>query len=328
MALKTPEEAQEARSCCRVIRPAGRQPGRRPDVPRLGERDARRVRPCRLPHVGFGARRRRVELIASAPVRTSSRLRKAITWASFLLRAAAGILAPGSPKRILLVTNPPLSPLIGLLAHAMRGSRYVLLFYDVYPRALTAFTPASPRSPIVRLWHLMNRVAVSRAQAVVTISDDLAREVARYLVPGRGPRRVDIVPTWVDTARVRPVAKGVNAFAVRHGQVDRLTVLYAGNLGAVHDLSVLPDLAESQRENPRVQFLVVGDGTGRAALQAEVSRRGLPNVAWLPPQPEGTCRCSSQRATSRSSRSRAAPRACRCPARRTTRWRPAARSSG
>lgn len=227
-----------------------------------------------------------VALHRSAPLRPSSRLRKARAWSSFLARAGSGLLLPGSPKRILLVTNPPLSPLLGLLAGALRGARYVLLFYDVYPRALTALTGASPRSPVVRLWHALNRAAVIRAEAVVTISDDLAREVGRYLRSDRGPRRVDVLPTWVDTRRVRPVPKRENAFAVRHRQADRLTVLYAGNLGAVHDLSLLPDLADSFRDEPGVHFLVVGDGAGRPALQAEIARRGLPNVTWLPPQSE------------------------------------------
>jgi glycosyltransferase involved in cell wall biosynthesis len=222
----------------------------------------------------------------SAPLRPSSRLRKIWAWSSFLGRSAASLLFPGSSKRILLVTNPPLSPLLGLLAAALRGSRYVLLFYDVYPRALTGLTSLSTRSPVVRLWHAMNGAAVVRAEAVVTISDDLAREVGRYLRPDRGPRRVDVVPTWVDTSRMRPVPKKENAFASRHGQADGLTVLYAGNLGAVHDLSLLPDLAESLRDAPGVHFLVVGDGAGRPALQAEVARRALPNVSWLPFQPE------------------------------------------
>jgi glycosyltransferase involved in cell wall biosynthesis len=220
------------------------------------------------------------------PLGPTSRTRKARTWLSFLVRAGAGLLAPWSPKRVLLVTNPPLAPALGLLARALRGTRYVLLFYDVYPRALTALTSTSPRSPVVRLWHAMNRAAVGRAEAVLTISDDLAREVGRYLRPDRGPRRVDVLPTWVNTSRVRPVPKEENAFAKRHGQTGRLTILYAGNLGAVHDLSLLPDLAESCRDVPGIHFLVVGDGTGRLTLLAELARRDLLNVTWLPPQTE------------------------------------------
>jgi glycosyltransferase involved in cell wall biosynthesis len=132
----------------------------------------------------------------------------------------------------------------------------------------------------------MNRAAVARAEAVVTISDDLSRELTGYLIPGRGPRRINVLPTWVNTRCVHPVVKSENAFAVRHHQAARLTILYAGNLGAVHDLSLLPDLADSLRDRPGVHFLVVGDGVSRLPLQAEVARRGLPNVSWLPPQPE------------------------------------------
>jgi colanic acid biosynthesis glycosyl transferase WcaI len=227
-----------------------------------------------------------VTLHLSAPLPTTFRLRKIWAWVSFLARAGARLLAPGSPRKVLLVTNPPLSPLLGLLAGTLRGSRYVLLFYDVYPRALTGLTGASPRSPVVRVWHAMNRAAVARAEAVVTISDDLAREVGRYLRPERGPRSVEVLPTWVDTRRVRPCPKEENEFAKKHLQVGRLTILYAGNLGAVHDLSLLPDLADSLRDQSGVHFLVVGDGGGRSALQAEVARRELSNVTWLPLQPE------------------------------------------
>lgn len=222
----------------------------------------------------------------SAPLRPSSRTRKAWSWLWFLIRAGAGLLAPGSPKRLLLVTNPPVSPALGLLARALRRTRYVLLFYDVYPRALTALTSMSPRSPVVRIWHALNRAAVARAEAVVTISDGLASEVGRYLRPDRGPGRVVVLPTWVNTRRVHPVRKEENAFATSHGQAGRLTVLYAGNLGAVHDLSLLPDLAESVRDIPGIHFLVVADGAGRQALQARFARRALSNVTWLPPQPE------------------------------------------
>jgi glycosyltransferase involved in cell wall biosynthesis len=80
--------------------------------------------------------------------------------------------------------------------------------------------------------------------------------------------------------------KEENSFAKAHGQAGVLTILYAGNLGAAHDLSLLPDLAASLRDVAGVRFLVVGDGAGRRALQAEVARRGLANVSWLPPRPE------------------------------------------
>jgi colanic acid biosynthesis glycosyl transferase WcaI len=122
---------------------------------------------------------------------------------------------------------------------------------------------------------------VRQADRVITISPDLARTLAQY-----GPQSVDIVPTWVDTDRIKPLPKDQNPFARRHGLLDKFTVLYSGNLGAVHDLTLLPDIADRLRHQPAIQFVVIGDGLGRRRLQAECEQRGLSNVLFLAFQEE------------------------------------------
>jgi len=190
-------------------------------------------------------------------------------------------LAEHGRPLLFIVSNPPLSPLIGLIAKKVRSQPYVLLFYDQWPEALVRFGGVSERSVLVRLWRWVNRAAVRHADRVVTISPALARTLQQY-----ERQRVEIVPTWVDTDRIKPLCKDQNPFAHQHGLIDKFTVMYSGNLGAVHDLTMLPAIAERLREETGIRFVVIGDGIGRRRLQADCERRHLSNVMFLPLQDE------------------------------------------
>lgn len=214
--------------------------------------------------------------------RNSSAVARLWGWFAFLLLGGLrALIAPGRPV-LFIVTNPPLSPLIGYALKKVKNQRYVLLFYDLYPEAMERLAGLSPQSVVARLWRRMNRAAVRHADRVITISPGLARTVAQY-VP---LEQVCIIPTWVDTDVIKPLPKAQNDFAVRHGQTDKLTVLYSGNLGRVHDLTLLPLLADRLRAEPDVHFLVIGEGPGRAPLEAACARLQLNNVTFLPLQPE------------------------------------------
>ena len=207
------------------------------------------------------------------------------SWFAYL--GITGLWGLTEDKRALLfiVTDPPLAPLIGVVAHWLRRQRYVLLFFDLYPEAIERFGGGLPR-PAAALWRWMNRTAMRSAAAVVTISPQLALTLAQYGPPGAGQPRVTIIPTWVDTDFIRPIDKAKNRFAEKYDQLDKLTVLYAGNMGNVHDLTMIPELAQRLSATPQVQFLLVGDGAKREWLQEECERRGVSNVTFVPFQPE------------------------------------------
>jgi glycosyltransferase involved in cell wall biosynthesis len=223
-----------------------------------------------------------VHEIALPRNRNSSMLARLWSWFTFLLIGGLrALIEPGRPV-LFIVTNPPLAPLIGYVLKKVKRQRYVLLFYDLYPEAMERFAGLSPQSVVARAWRAMNRAAIRHADRVITISPHLAQTVAQYLPLNQ----VRIIPTWVDTDVIRPLPKAQNEFAARHAQSDKLTVLYSGNLGRVHDLALLPALAERLRAVPEVHFLIIGEGPGRAPLEAECARLRLSNVTFLPLQPE------------------------------------------
>lgn len=123
------------------------------------------------------------------------------------------------------------------------------------------------------------------------VSGISARMVDRALAKGIPQNRVVLFPNWVDVDAIYPMdaAASRNNIIRRElaaqvpGIESKIVLLYSGNMGAKQGLEVLAPLAESFRDDPRVHFLLCGDGAFRTRLEAQVA--GLPNVSLLPLQP-------------------------------------------
>ena len=116
---------------------------------------------------------------------------------------------------------------------------------------------------------------------VSTIS---AKMVERIVANGVARGEVLLFPNWGDTEAVKPAEPGAeNPFRKRHNLQDKIVFLYSGNLGVKQGLEILDPLSASFEDDPRVHFLICGDGAFRAPLKNLIGKRK--NVTMLPLQP-------------------------------------------
>jgi colanic acid biosynthesis glycosyl transferase WcaI len=62
-------------------------------------------------------------------------------------------------------------------------------------------------------------------------------------------------------------------------------VMHAGNIGLSQNLDIVLDAAERLAPHDGIRFVLVGDGSKRAALEARARERQLTNVTFMPYQP-------------------------------------------
>lgn len=216
-----------------------------------------------------------------------SKFRRASSWLRFLIGATrVGVRAPHGTF-VFAATNPPFLLHLAWFLRLLRGHRYALLIWDLYPDHVVKIGWLGDRNPIIRAWRALNRSAFRDAEVVITLSDGMAQEIRRQLRPS-DQCRIEVIPNWADVDVIRPISKDANPFAQAHGQIDKLTVMYSGNLGATHGTGVIAEVADACRDDHRIAFLVVGEGLGRRTLGEEVRRRGLSNVTFADYQPWGT----------------------------------------
>ena len=197
-----------------------------------------------------------------------------VTW--FLFCARRG-------SRVLLVTNPPFLPLIGVFIGMLRRHRVKVMLQDIYPDGLVAVSAIKADGLVDRLWVSANRWAFRRSQEVWVLGRDMADLVqTRY---GVAVSRVRVVPHWSPIEFLRRSSPQNSRLWEAQALGGKFVVQYSGNMGLWHDLVSIVGAAALLRDDPRIVFLLIGAGRARASAEAEAERLGLQNVRWLPYQP-------------------------------------------
>lgn len=178
---------------------------------------------------------------------------------------------------VVIMTDPPL---LGALAAPLldwRDARIIHWVQDIYPEVAVALTGQRWLN-ILRPWR---NHAWRRADACVTIGHDMAGVLSRT---GMGASRLTIIPNWAPRGLTEASPQAVEFTKRAWGVADKFVVLYSGNLGRVHDLEPVLDVAAELRAVPEIAFVFVGSGAQQRILQAAASERHLTNVTFRPPE--------------------------------------------
>lgn len=131
-----------------------------------------------------------------------------------------------------------------------------------------------------RLAVSMERQLMRRFDVVSTIS---RRMLERLHAKGVDPEQTCLLPNWVDTHEIKPLA-GPSPMRAELGiGAGTRVALFAGTLGPKQGLAMIAEAAERLRTHPDLLFVVCGQGV--MWPQMEEAARRLPNLRLLPLQP-------------------------------------------
>lgn len=186
---------------------------------------------------------------------------------------------------LLIVTNPPILPLVGWVLKKLRGQRYVILVNDIYPDIAVRLGYLRPDGWAARLWTRLNRWIYQNADRIVALERRMAERIAATVGETAVHPRIEVIHNWPYPDSLLPVPKEDNWFSRQHGLDGKLIVAYAGNMGMYHDLETLLGAARQLADREEILFLFIGDGGKRQKVADLVRQWGLPNVRMLPYQP-------------------------------------------
>jgi colanic acid biosynthesis glycosyl transferase WcaI len=202
-------------------------------------------------------------------------------YATYLMSCMAGAIRATRPDVVLTMTDPPVVAVAAAVASTVHKVPFVYVNQDVFPEVGVAL--GRIRQPtLVRSLTALNRSLRRRAASVVAIGRDMER---RLVALGCDPAKIEVIPNWTDGSLVRPL-EGPSRLRGRCGWDDRFVVMHSGNVGLSQDLDTLIAAADLLSAEPDVVFAIVGEGASKAAVMADVARRGLGNVEFLPYQPK------------------------------------------
>ncbi len=153
---------------------------------------------------------------------------------------------------------------------------YVYTLQDVFPDSLVTTGLTKKGSILWKIGRKIENYTYRSADKIIVISESMKQNILEKGVP---EDKIVVIPNWIDTDEVRPVAKEENKLYEEFGiSREKFTVLYAGNFGAAQGADVVLKAAEQLKEHGDIQFVIFGGGAGYAAAQKTVEDKGLTNV--------------------------------------------------
>lgn len=140
-----------------------------------------------------------------------------------------------------------------------------------------AFELGLLKQPLLRRFATWaERTLLRRFDTVSTIS---GRMLSLLGTKGVAARKTMFLPNWVDVSSIRPTDDAVALRTTLCIAESQVVCLYSGTLNRKSGVEVLVDAARLLRDDPRIMFVICGNGEMRASLEAQA--QGLDNVRFL-----------------------------------------------
>ncbi len=204
-------------------------------------------------------------------------LARVLHLASFAISSLPVVLrlVDWQPRVVFVVAPGLLCAPAAWLAARLSGAKAWLHIQDFEIDA--AFELGLLKQPLLRrcaLW--VERRLMRRFDAVSTIS---GRMLSLLAAKGVAASKRMSLPNWIDVASIRPTDDAAalrGSLGIAESQV---VCLYAGTLNRKSGVEVLVEAARRLRADPRIMFVICGNGEMRASLEA--SAAGLDNLRFL-----------------------------------------------
>lgn len=209
-------------------------------------------------------------------------VRRILSWLDFewrLLRLSKAQLP--APDVVVVSSLSLLTILNGFLLRRRYKCRLVLEIRDIWPLTITEEGGFSTRNPLVLALGFVEKVGYRHADAIVGTMPNLGEHVTHVL--GQ-PRATHCIPMGVDELALSATQELPADYVEQYIPKHKFVVAHAGTIGITNALDTMLDCAKIMASDPRVHFLVVGEGPLRTQYQTKYG--DLPNVTFAPRVPK------------------------------------------
>jgi colanic acid biosynthesis glycosyl transferase WcaI len=206
-----------------------------------------------------------------------------LNYGSFFASSAITGLFTSKPD-VLIATSPQLLvALSGWWLAFVKRVPFVFEVRDLWPESLAAVGLGKGNSLMIRVLGRIAGFLYGRATCVVVVTAAFKTFlIANWNVPAE---KIFVVENGVETDLFAPL-RDRDVKRKELGAQDKFLVCYAGTMGLAHGLETLIEAASAlQSEDPRVQFVLVGEGADKERIARLASQRGLTNLRFVGQQP-------------------------------------------
>lgn len=210
-------------------------------------------------------------------------LRRTINYLSYAVSSTLAMVWLKRPDVIVSTTPQFFCGLTGLIVQALRRTPWVLEIRDLWPASIVT-VGALRKGIVVRLLQRLEVMAYRRADKIVSVTELFVPHIVAH---GGTENRISVIKNGVDLDLFAPADNGREIKRLL-GLEGCFVAAYIGTHGMAHGLDTILEAADRLRKEPRIIFLLVGDGAERGRLAQRKRKMELDNVVMLGQQPKAS----------------------------------------
>jgi glycosyltransferase involved in cell wall biosynthesis len=223
-----------------------------------------------------GVRVLRVKTYLSANKGVANR---SLNYFSYLLSAVAFCRRVQNVDLVVSTSPQFFCGLSGYFVSRLHGCPWVVEIRDLWPESIHAVGAVRGRG-VIGLLERVEFFLYQRPDHIVALTSAFKRHIVKR---GIAPEKIDIVTNGADLEQFKPIPQA-NNFRERHNLNGMFVASYVGTHGMAHALETVLKAAKVLENEPRIRFLLVGDGAERENLLKRKDELKLKNVLMLPQQ--------------------------------------------
>jgi glycosyltransferase involved in cell wall biosynthesis len=175
---------------------------------------------------------------------------------------------------LVMGTTPPIFQAVSSWAVSLvRHKPFLLEVRDLWPEF--GVSMGVLKNPvIIALSRWLENFLYARATHILVNSPAYRKYLLEKGIP---EKKVTFIPYGTDVEMFNPNVDG-SEIRRKLGVEDKFVVVYAGALGAANDIYTILRAADRLRNEPKIRFVLFGDGKERVKIEEDARRRGLENV--------------------------------------------------
>jgi glycosyltransferase involved in cell wall biosynthesis len=199
---------------------------------------------------------------------------------TFALTSIFGGLFSGKQDIIYAYSPPLFLGFTGYVISRIKQIPFVFNVQDIYPEIAVNYGIIS-NNKIIKILESFERWIYRKASKVAVISPGFKQNLINKNI---NPNKIAIIPNWVEGELFKPRPKD-NPFSRNYGLNNFFVAMYAGNIGHSQGLGTLVEAARLLADQPKLLFVIVGEGVKKQELIQLKESYQLNNILFLPFQP-------------------------------------------
>jgi glycosyltransferase involved in cell wall biosynthesis len=167
------------------------------------------------------------------------------------------------------------------LLSIIKRTPFVFEVRDIWPQS--AVELGALKNPLaIKILEVIERHLYRRAALIVVV----AESTRPYLIDkGVSPEKIRSIPNGVDAKYLALGDSPAGRIREEHGLEEKFVVSYIGTHGMSHALDVVLRAADKIKDDPKIHFLLVGEGAEKEKLKRLAAELNLTNISFIDEQP-------------------------------------------